>query len=71
MGARLKQEGQQRFSCWREAVRHFLELSNKANEYFLVGFSTQPQFMADWTSDPLVVIDRFNDLILYGEHCVV
>lgn len=66
MGRDLNKKDSKDFLAGREAVRHFLELSNKANEYFLVGFSTQPQLMADWTSDPLVVVDRFNDLILYG-----
>jgi Ca-activated chloride channel family protein len=66
IGRDLNKKDSKDFLALREAVRHFLESSNKANEYFLVGFSTKPQLMADWTSDPSVVMDRFNDLILYG-----
>lgn len=55
------------FVALREAIRHFLEASNRANEYFLIGFNIKPQLIVDWTSDPSVVIDKFNDLNVYGE----
>lgn len=54
------------FYILREAVRHFLESSNQANDYFLMGFNIKPQLMADWTSDPLTIIDKFDHLRVNG-----
>lgn len=35
----------------REALGRFFQLSDKTNEYFLVGFNTQPKLLQDWTTD--------------------
>jgi Ca-activated chloride channel family protein len=35
----------------REAINGFFQLSDKTNEYFLIGFDTQPKLLHDWTND--------------------
>ena len=40
----------------QRAVGHFLETSNKANEYFLMAFNIQPQLLLDWTNDSRAII---------------
>jgi Ca-activated chloride channel family protein len=50
----------------REAIRHFLGSSNQANDYFLIGFNSKPQLLADWTSEPAKIIDAIYGLRVYG-----
>lgn len=50
----------------RDAIRHFLESSNQANDYFLMAFNTKPQLLADWTSDPAAIVDKFHGLRVSG-----
>ena len=50
----------------RDALRHFLESINQANDYFLIGFNTKPQLLADWTSDPATILGQFHDLRVHG-----
>ncbi|HEX8495087.1 MAG TPA: VWA domain-containing protein [Pyrinomonadaceae bacterium] len=35
----------------RSALGRFFQLSDKTNEYFLIGFGNQPKLLQDWTSD--------------------
>lgn len=50
----------------REGLRHFLEVSNQANDYFLLGFNIKPELLADWTSDPSAILSRFDYLRVSG-----
>jgi len=50
----------------RDAIRHFLESSNQANDYFLMAFNTKPQLLADWTSDPAALVDKFSGFRVSG-----
>lgn len=54
------------FLTLRDAIRHFLESSNQANDYFLMAFNTKPQLLADWTSDPAAIVDKFYGLRVSG-----
>lgn len=45
-------------SIVEQSLAKFFELSNPANEYFLVGFNEKPQLLADWTSDGAVILDK-------------
>jgi len=47
------------FLTLRDAIRHFIESSNPANDYFLLAFNTKPQLLADWTSDSAAIVDKF------------
>lgn len=66
MAGRSENKATKNFSVLRQALRQFLELSNHSNEYFLLGFNNKPQLLLDWTSEPLTIVDRFNDLHIYG-----
>lgn len=49
-----------------EALARFLELSNASNEYFVMGISSRPWLLLDWTSDRHVVIERVSSLEAKG-----
>lgn len=38
-------------ALFNEAILRFVQQSNSANEYFLIGFNERPQLMVDWTRD--------------------
>ena len=40
----------------REAMASFFALNNKASEYFVIGFNTQPELLLDWTTDTQAVL---------------
>lgn len=40
-----------------QALRRLLEISNPANEYFLMVFNDQPRLLLDWTADSKAIID--------------
>lgn len=44
----------------REALSRFFKLSNETNEYFLVGFNTQPKLLQDWTTDVTSVLKQID-----------
>lgn len=44
----------------REALNRFFQLSDKANQYFLIGFDTQPKLLHDWTSDTESVLKQLD-----------
>lgn len=50
----------------RDALGNFMVSSNQANDYFLMGFNSKPQLMADWTSDPAMIIGKFDHLVVSG-----
>lgn len=61
------EKGKQRnLSLVQQALARFLELSNKSNEYFLIGFSEQPQLLADWTSDATLIVEKLGGLKPWG-----
>src|SRR6266850_3345799 len=41
-----------------EALSRFLELSNSANEYFLMAFDKTPRFLSDWTSGQALLTQK-------------
>ncbi|HEX7997743.1 MAG TPA: VWA domain-containing protein [Pyrinomonadaceae bacterium] len=43
-----------------KGVARFLSLSNGSNEYFLIGFNTQPQLLVDWTRNPRTILDTLS-----------
>ena len=45
-------------SLIQRALVRFFELSNPANDYFLVGFNVKPQLLVDWTSDTASIMDN-------------
>jgi Ca-activated chloride channel family protein len=51
-----KQSGN--LSLIQKALAKFFELSNPANDYFLVGFNIKPQLLVDWTSDTASIVDH-------------
>lgn len=51
-----------KFRILREGIARFLDLSNKSNEYFVIGFNYRPQLLLDWTSDSRAVIDKLTPL---------
>lgn len=55
------------FSVVRDALQHFLDSSNKSNDYFLMGFNEKTELLADWTSDTGTIIDKFNGFYIYGD----
>lgn len=46
----------------RPALERFLRVSNPANEYFVVTFSSKAQLVQDWTSDPQAVLGTLDSL---------
>ena len=46
----------------RPALERFLRVSNPANEYFVVTFSSNVQLVQDWTSDHQAVLDTLDSL---------
>ena len=46
----------------RPALERFLKLSNPANEYFVVTFSSKVELVQDWTTDPQAVMDTLDSL---------
>lgn len=46
----------------RPALDRFLRVSNPANEYFVVTFSSKAQLVQDWTSDPQAVLGTLDSL---------
>jgi Ca-activated chloride channel family protein len=50
----------------RDALASFFQLSNNANEYFLIGFGTQPRLLQDWTSDTESILKRIGPVISKG-----
>ncbi|HUS12816.1 MAG TPA: VWA domain-containing protein [Pyrinomonadaceae bacterium] len=50
----------------REGLRHFLEVSNQANDYFLLGFNIKPELLADWTLDHSAMLTSFDHLRVSG-----
>lgn len=42
----------------REVLSRFIQLSNKSNEYFLIGFNKRPQLMQDWTRDGASILNN-------------
>lgn len=55
-----------RLSILQQALMRFFELSNKSNDYFLIGFSEKPQLLADWTSETKAVLDNLAGVKLIG-----
>jgi Ca-activated chloride channel family protein len=51
-----KQSGN--LSLFQQTLAKFFELSNPANDYFLVGFNIKPQLLVDWTSDTASIVDN-------------
>ena len=43
-------------------VARFLELDNPSNEYFVIGFSTKPQLLLDWTADHHSVVEKLGSM---------
>jgi Ca-activated chloride channel homolog len=43
----------------QEAIARFFELSNKSNEYFVIGFNYRPELLLDWTVDTRTIVDMF------------
>jgi Ca-activated chloride channel family protein len=41
----------------KDAVSHFIRVSNQSNEYFVIGFNKQPQLLADWTKDSKTILN--------------
>jgi Ca-activated chloride channel family protein len=50
----------ERLKSVRDGLQGFFELSNKANEYFLVGFDTRPKLLQEWTSDAGVLLKQLD-----------
>jgi Ca-activated chloride channel family protein len=46
----------------RPALERFLKLSNPANEYFVVTFSSKVELVQDWTTDPQAVMNTLESL---------
>ena len=58
--------GKKRLSMIREGLARFISLSNKEDEYFLVGFADQPQLLVDNTRDVNAIIAGLSSLELKG-----
>jgi len=50
-----KQSGSR--SLIQRSLARFFELSNPANDYFLLGFNVKPQMLMDWTTDTTMIVD--------------
>src|SRR2546423_1697237 len=46
----------------KKELSTFIEASNKANEYFLVGFSDRPELHLDWTRDVSIILNNLANL---------
>jgi Ca-activated chloride channel family protein len=46
----------------QQALKSFLAIGNKANEYFLLAFNNRPQLLLDWTSDSKSILDSVSDV---------
>jgi len=46
----------------KRALARFFELSNPANDYFLVGFNLKPQLLVDWTSDTASIVNKLDEV---------
>ncbi len=66
MGPWSQKEAERTFLRLREALKHFLDLSNQGNDYFVLGFNIKPQLLVDWTSEPATVVDNIRNLQVYG-----
>ena len=47
---------------FRDGLERFFQLTNPANEYFLVSFNSKVQLLQDWTSDPRAVVEKLDSL---------
>ena len=61
-----KRLGAKRLNTIRDGLAHFMSLSNKENEYFLLGFAKQPELLVDNTREGNVISDRISSLELKG-----
>ena len=52
-----KSDGTSLHDQLRPALERFLKVSNPANEYFVMMFSSKPRLVQDWTSDPQAVLE--------------
>ena len=52
--------GTKKLSSIQRALARFFELSNPANDYFLVGFNLKPQLLVDWTSDTASIANKLS-----------
>src|ERR1044072_8952786 len=43
-------------------LERFLRMSNPANEYFVVTFTSKAQLAQDWTSDPQAILGTLDSL---------
>ena len=51
-----------RISILQQSLMRFFELSNKSNDYFLIGFSEKPQLLQDWTSETKLILDNLTGI---------
>ncbi len=49
-------------SSLQQALKSFLGISNKSNEYFLLAFNNRPQLLLDWTSDSKAMIGSLSEI---------
>lgn len=57
-----KKASADKLSIVQQAMAKFFELSNRSNDYFLIGFNVKPQLLADWTLDTAVIVDKLGEL---------
>ena len=61
-----QESGAQRLAIIKNALSRFLQMSNSANEYFLIGFNQRPQLLQDWTTDSSILLEKVSALQLKG-----
>jgi Ca-activated chloride channel family protein len=57
----------QKLQILRDALGRFIELSHPSNEYFVIGFSSNPRMLLDWTSDHRAIIEKLGSLGAIGD----
>ena len=58
----FRHEASTKLEILKNALARFLELSNKANDYFVLSFAKQPQLLSNWTYDPKTIMEKLGAL---------
>ena len=53
-----KSANSEKLSMLQQSLMRFFQLSNKSNDYFLVGIRNKPELLIDWTSDAAAIVSK-------------
>lgn len=62
----MQRLGAKRLSTIKDGLAHFIGLSNKENEYFVLGFATQPVLLSENTRESKEILSRIPAIVPKG-----